>query len=249
MRSFRARATLFTGGLLVLSCVAALAGDVSFSASSGLATNYVWRGQRLSEGIVAQASATVGFKGFSAAVWTNYDFQGARWSEVDLTLAYAWELGPLTLEAGYNYMGFFDQRSQELFVSGSLDTVLNPTLAVYVDIDAGKGGFLQASVSHSFKLPSDATFDLGANVGFNLDNAYMGLDQSDAKFVGPYNAELQVGFTFPLGKGFSLVPSAACSIPLGDRAKHAIGSASVNGHSTTVYGGITLLWEKEGPRP
>ncbi|MBP7866466.1 MAG: hypothetical protein KA419_10990 [Acidobacteria bacterium] len=234
--------------LMTLCGVPALAGDVEFSASSAFLSNYVWRGQRLSEGFVGQESATVGYKGFSATFWSNYDFEGTRWSEVDLTLAYAWELGPLTLEAGYNYMGFFDQRSQELYVSGSLDTVLNPTLAVYVDVDAGKGGFLQAAVSHSFKLPRDATFDVGANVGFNLDNAYMGLDPSDEKFAGPYNAELQVGFTFPLGKGFSLVPTAACSIPLGDRAKHAIGAASVNGHSTTVYGGVTLNWEKEGPR-
>ncbi len=51
-------------------------------------SHFVWRGIRLSEGPVYQSSLTVRSRGFWFNVWGNFDFDLAKFSEIDATLAY-----------------------------------------------------------------------------------------------------------------------------------------------------------------
>jgi hypothetical protein len=223
-----------------------LAGDVEFEASSAVLSHYMWRGLRLSEGGVFQPSVTVGLKGFSANIWANYQFDPNRWSEVDFTGAYSGEKAKIKYEAGFvHYAVNEGLDSDEIYGSVGHSDILNPVFKIYVDVNAGKGSYLQAGLEPSVPLGKDFSLNFKAYAGYVLKNSYMGLNDAGGEFSNFYNADFQASLTIPLCKGLSLEPLLGYSTALSRNARQAIKNSSVSPHGQTLYGGATLTFSLE----
>lgn len=222
----------------------AASGDVSFD----LGSHYVWRGLRLSRGLVSQAEIDAEYKGFGAGIWSNYDpheyplESGSRRqvTETDVTVWYGRSWGPGALTGGVVY---YAQRggpdTTELFVAYELGVPLSPSATLYVDVDEGDGGFLLLAAAHSLPVSAALALEVGVEAGFNLKNGAMGTDEHDRAFAGPYHAEAWTGTSIPLGRGLSLSPRLAVSFPLSRRAGDAMAWSGYDGETRTcVYGSV-----------
>lgn len=140
----------------------------TYSFETTLASKFMWRGQRLTDGWNLQPSATLGVKGFSANLWGKYDLQAVsegdnyflrgnpdaplaggnglrgKFSEVDLTFTYARELSGVSMEAGtITYILPYNLSScpstTEIFAALSLDSVpLAPAARLSIDVDESR---------------------------------------------------------------------------------------------------------------
>ena len=239
------------GFLILLAAVLLLpqvlaAGDVEFEASGAIFSHYMWRGLRLSEGGVFQPSATVSSKGFSANIWANVQFDPGSLNEVDFTGSYAGEKGKFSYEAGFIHYGVNDGLdSDEIYGSVVHSNILNPSLAVYVDVHEGDGAYLQRGVEPSVPLGEEASLNFKAFAGYVLKNSYMGLNDAGREFSNLYNADFQVSLTLPLGRGFSFEPMIGYSTSLSRNARQAIKADSVSSRGESLYGGGTLTFSLE----
>jgi len=214
-----------------------------------LMSNYVWRGLRLSNGPVYQASVTLATKGFSFNAWGNYDFHQGRVSETDLTFSYTRTFKKISLETGFiHYAIIKEHDSDEVYVDLYADCPLQPELALYYDINLGTGAFLQASVGHSIKLSTRASLDLKASMGVVFQDGYMGVPDNEQEFNGLHNAEILVSCPIKLRDHWTLTMQAGASTPLSSKARQAIRNGSIwdraqgSFNSTIVYGGITVAF-------
>jgi len=223
---------------------------VSGAASVDLMSNYVWRGQKLSNSWVLQPSVGITYGGFGANIWGNYDNRleatssdsgHGEFNEVDFTLNYSRAIDKLTLTAGYIYYAFDGASdTQEVYLSAAYETLLSPALTVYYDYDEGNGAFIVASIGHSIALPKDMSLNLGALASYNINNKIMGFDKDGKDFSNFYNAEVSAGLNIPVTKAISITPKAAYSFALTSDSKAAISGVSDDGKKNILYGGINL---------
>ena len=231
--------------VLMVSAFATVAAaeDSKFSgyASVDVMSNYVWRGQKLSEGWVVQPSVGIAYGGFSTNLWANYDTKTDKHTETDLTLDYGMSFDKLGVNVGYIYYaldGYAD--TQEAYLSVSVDTILQPKITVYGDFDQGDGGFVVASIGHSIDLAKNVPFSVGASASYNINNKIMGPDKDGKAFSNFYNGEVSASIGIPITAHVSMTPKVAYSFALTDDAKNAIKSVNVGDSSSVVYGGVNL---------
>lgn len=221
----------------------------SGSASVDVFSNYVWRGQKLSNSWVIQPSVGITYGVFGASIWSNYDSDSkidegdshGEFNETDLTLSYTRSTGKWTFGAGYIYYALNNANdTQEFYVSAGYDMLLQPALTVYYDFDEGNGAFILASIGHSFEIAKDTNLNFGASAGYNIKNKVMGFDKDGKDFSNFYNAELSSSLDIPIWKSLSITPKIAYSFPLSNDAKEAIRSISDDGDKDIFYGGINI---------
>ncbi len=227
--------------LVPLVAVAEGAG-ASGSASWGVFSNYIWRGQRLSDRTVVQLDTSLAYKGASVGFWANYDTHVGEVTEVDYLATYSFSAGKAGLELGYIYYSLEGVNdTQEFYLSASYDVILAPSLTIYYDFDLGTGAFVTFSIGHSFSLPAGASLDLSALVSVNLKDEVLG------DFYNFYNAEAGIGVGVPLYGPVSLSLTGNVSVPLSGEAKDAIEVLSVNGalagSGINYYGGASVAME------
>jgi hypothetical protein len=230
--------------LLAAMAVPALAGDVSYGASAGVFSRYMWRGIRLSPGAVIQPAVGMGYRGFYAEVWSNINLEDAGWSETDLTISYSQSLVLADLEFGYIYYGVNDvEDSQEIYGKVSFHGPLEPSFAVYADIDSGKGAYFLGSVGHTLSFPGG--YELGGHlsVGYNCKDGWMGVKDDGTEMNNFHDGQLSLDGVIPLYKGVTLEPIVAYSFPLTDDAKQSMRNGGVDGGTSTFWGGATLRVE------
>jgi hypothetical protein len=222
---------------------------VSGNASVDVLSNYVWRGQKLSNSWVIQPSVGITYANFGANIWANYDSDSkidegdghGEISETDLTLNYSFSVEKWNFTAGYIYYAFTGANdTQEVYLSTSYSTLLNPTLTIYYDYDEGNGAFVIAAISHSFDVFKGSSLKLGASAGYNINNKVMGFDENGDDFSNFYNGELSAGLSIPITKAISITPKIAYSFPLSDDAEEAIKGISDDGDKDILYGGINV---------
>lgn len=230
--------------LLVLS-LTPLAGDTEVSGNACVFSRYMWRGLRLSDSGVFQAEGTIARRGFGITVWGNYDFDQTRINEVDLTINAVRTFGKFTVEAGFIHYGLVDAKdSDELYTSLSYDGwPVSPSVAIYIDVNAGKGAYLEAGLSRSVTLAPFVSFKLGGTAGFVIENSYMGTNERNEEFTNLFAADLFAALPFQIKPHISLEPKAGFSFPLSGDAKHAIKHFGFGSSATNFYAGITLNWE------
>lgn len=215
--------------------------ETSGYASVDIMSNYVWRGQKLSDSWVIQPSVGITYGGFGANLWANYDTDLNEHNETDLTLNYNFIVDKFSFDAGYIYYALDGaDDTQELYLSIGYDLLLSPTLTLYYDFDEGNGAFIVTSIGHSFDLGKNIPLDVGASASYNINNKVMGVDEEGNDFSNFYNGELYASVTFPVTKAFSIAPKVAYSFPLSNDAKEAISSISYDGDKDIFYGGINL---------
>ncbi|MEE9614121.1 MAG: TorF family putative porin [Thermodesulfobacteriota bacterium] len=248
-------------GFMAVSAGTARAFEASGEGGVDILTNYVWRGQNLvNDGMVLQPTLGITTdSGFGMNFWANYvtkkvdDTSGGEIhesgesTETDLTLNYGTSRGKVSLEVGYIHYDLKDvEDTQEVYFTLSYDTFLSPSLTYYHDFDEGNGGFLVASVGHSFGLPREMSLDLGASASYNFDNEIMGVDEDGDEFTDFYNGEVSAALNIPVTKNITIVPKLAYSFPLSndaDDAIEAINDASGTGTEEDVlYGGVGVYF-------
>jgi len=222
----------------------AVSPHVSGTASVGFFSNYVWRGQKLSNSYVIQPSIGITYKGFGANIWSNIDSDyddKVEHTETDFTVDYSFSIEKFSFDVGYIYYGLEGaEDTQEFYLSAGYDMLLNPTVTIYYDFDEGEGGFIVASVSHSFELTSDISLDLGASASYNLRNKVMGYDSNGDEFSNFYNGELSASMGIPVTEAITIEPVVSYSFPLSNDAEDALRAISDDGDDDILYGGLTI---------
>jgi hypothetical protein len=190
----------------MLSAGAAWAGEVTADVNTdvSLLSNYVWRGQNLGEDGVIQPNLSIGFGyGLSLGVWANYNIDDDRYSsshqvnEVDYTIDYSRDLGPVGISLGVIYYDFprtggFD--TQEWYAGVTANILLSPTLTVYRDFHEFDGTYIALGIGHDIELNEQAALSLGASLGWGSEsyhNGYFGVKDDS---LSDYNLSASVAF-------------------------------------------------------
>ena len=241
-----ATAVLVLGLALAPSSVRAegTAGTGSFS--TAFASRYIWRGQTLSKGVVAQPTVGITLGGFGANLWSNVDLNndeknddGIVMNETDLTLSYTVPIDKVSLTGGFIHYDFDGSDTQEFYLTTAVATLLNPTLSVYYDIDNGNGGFAVLALSQAIPV-GPVSLTAGGSLGLNLKDKAMGLTADGKSFSGLYYGELYLATSIKIFSHVSLDPRIAYSSAIGSDGKNAIASLSVDGKKDVFYGSIAI---------
>ena len=131
------------------------------------------------------------FEWFAAQKQLDPVSGGQNWQEVDYTLSWAYDIEPIssTLTLGWTFYAFPNAKqnnTNEWFVSidhndawmwkwlypDNEDGVLNPSLALYHDIDVGAGdaAWVEFGLSHEFEVADDLTITPSWTLG--IDHTY-----------------------------------------------------------------------------
>lgn len=200
------------GALLVMMMLGAGAADAAeVAADIDLYSAYVWRGITLNDGLVAQPSMDVSVDGFNFNVWGNFDIDDydntlddGEFSEIDLTLSYTAEAGPLSITGGcieYLYPATEAEivlGTREIYLDVSGEPADGFVLGVigYYDVDEVKDYYLTPYAGYSLAMDSGVSLDFGASCG------YAGKD-----FVRKVSGGVDSGFheyTVYLGAGYEV---------------------------------------------
>jgi hypothetical protein len=241
----------------ILGCVVAiLAGgvniaraedDVSVTLASDLLSKYVWRGQNIVDGWVLQPSASVGYKGLTASVWSSLDLTGdlvgkGQFSEVDLSVDYTHEfpgVEELSYSLGAIYYDFPNtgwDSTAEVYGGLTASVPLSPALRWYYDFADIDGSYFQLSLGHTIEKlhqwRDDCYCDLalGASLGYataGYNDGYFGVDESALN-----DLTLSAALPFCIGK-WTLKPVIAYSTMLDDDIRAATA------HSDNLWAGLS----------
>lgn len=225
---------------VLMSAGTAFGADVT--AAVDVNSAYVWRGMTFNDGVVMQPSLDVAEGGFGLNVWGNLDvddyddtLDSGEFSEIDLTMTYAIEAGPVGLTGGYIEYLFPTtdvggaEGTRELFIDAAIEPVDSFSLGVttYYDIDEVKDYYVNVYMGYGFELDCGLGIDLGASAG------YVGDDFSadgDAGF-NDYNIILGLGY------GINDMVSVSASLAYTDAIDDDVLITD-----TTFYGGAGVAF-------
>jgi uncharacterized protein (TIGR02001 family) len=218
--------------------------EVEGDAYVGFYDKYLWRGWDLSGSLpVIQGGADISTHGWTLSYWSNWQlktdeadgFKSGEATETDIIISYAHDFGDMLSVSVGNIWYQLDglQDTNEVFVGGTVNTLLSPTLTMYWDWDAcdEDGLFFTFDVSHSFELMEKLTLNLGALVSYNLHSDYAVSCERD--YSGFHNYELSVGFDYAINDQFTLSPSFVYSSGITDGAKDNIDTETLAGVTLT----------------
>jgi len=179
--------------LMVLMVCSGTAISADVTAAVDVNSAYVWRGITFNDGVVIQPSVDVAYKGFGFNVWGNIDgddynetLDKGEFSEVDLTLSYGFDAGPVGITAGYIEYLFptaasgGGEATSEIFISAGIGIEgFGAGIDVYRDIDEFKGTYACLSASYGFDLTEELSIEIGASAGYGDDKATGYRDELD----------------------------------------------------------------------
>lgn len=236
----------WVSGLLVIMVMLTAGTAVAAEVSGGvdLYSAYVWRGITFNDGLVVQPSMDVTAGGFNFNVWGNFDIDDydnslddGEFSEIDLTLSYTVEAGPLSITGGYIEYLFPTTDvggapgTREIFVDLSGEPadgfILGAT--AYYDIDEVEDYYLTPYVGYSLAINDEVSLDFGASCGYAGEDFALGGESGFHEY------------TFYLGAGYQM-DSVSLSALLGytdtmDKDVLPEDAADVN-----FFGGIGLSY-------
>jgi len=245
-------------------------GEIDLSVLSA----YIWRGYEQSrDSVVMQPAVTVGYKGFSLNVWGNLDTRpysaadnkyAANYTETDYTISYSKKFGILQVTPGYIYYGLgapyaggtAPLDSQELFLTLGLDTILQPTLTAYKEIDHYRQWYFLLGVSHTIEFNKIISLKLGASASYLLstdETTYAKYDSNSLPTTDKYNnfhdGTASVSLPIAVYKTLSVTPTVSYVFPLCDDARYEMRAYGKQGaanpsdrDSSYLYGGVTLSY-------
>ncbi|MFO7821751.1 MAG: TorF family putative porin [Lentisphaeria bacterium] len=216
---------------------------VELGAGVDVVSDYVWRGQLLTDDPVIQPSIDVGAHGFNFNAWGSIDMtdvnenggEDFRLQEVDYTLSYGFSPSEgVDLEVGaiyYDFPGTGFDSTQEVYLSAGLSSLpLSPTATVYYDIDEIEGVYANIGIGHTFELQEDLGLSLGASLGWGDEDynaGYFGVNDSGLNDLG-----LSASLDYTINENFSVSVYTAYSEMLDSDIEDAVAD------SDTLYGGI-----------
>jgi hypothetical protein len=161
--------------------------------------------------------------------WILYDFQPSH--EVDAEV-------PAGAVAGDTvHTRISDTKTQELYLTLGLDTLLKPTFSVYQEIEAGQAWYFQLGASHSFNVYKDWSLDLAGYVSYMHDQS----GPKDTHIGAFHDGNISAGLKIPINKYVWIKPNLQYSFPLSSSSARRIQESSMNGDNNNfVYGGLIL---------
>jgi hypothetical protein len=244
-------------------------GEIDLSVLSA----YIWRGYEQSrDSIVVQPAVTASYKGFSLNVWGNLDTRPysatdakyvANYTETDYTISYSKKFGILQVTPGYIYYGLgapyaggtAPLDSQELFLTLGLDTILQPTLTAYKEIDHYRQWYFLLGVSHTIEFNKVISLKLAASASYLLstdETTYAKYDSNSVATTDKYNnfhdGTASVSLPIAVYKTLSVTPTVSYVFPLCDDARYEMRAYGKQGdnpsdrNSSYLYGGMTLSY-------
>ncbi len=245
-------------------------GEIDLSVLSA----YIWRGyEQTRDSVVVQPAVTASYKGFSVNVWGNFDTRpysaadnkyAANYTETDYTISYSKKFGILQVTPGYIYYGLgapyaggtAPLDSQELFLTLGLDTILQPTLTAYKEIDHYRQWYFLLGVSHTIEFNKVISLKLAASASYLLstdETTYAKYDSNSLPTTDKYNnfhdGTASVSLPIAVYKTLSVTPTVSYVFPLCNDARYEMRAYGKQGaanpsdrDSSYLYGGITLSY-------
>jgi len=245
-------------------------GEIDLAALSA----YIWRGyEQTRDSVVVQPAVTANYKGFSLNVWGNFDTRpysatdanyAAKYTETDYTIFYSKKFGILQVAPGYIYYGLgapyaggtAPLDSQELFLTLGLDTILQPTLTAYKEIDHYHQWYFLLGVSHTIEFNKVISLKLAASASYLLStdaSTYAKYDSNSVATTDKYNnfhdGTASVSLPIVVYKTLSVTPTVSYVFPLCDDARYEMRAYGKQGaanpsdrDSSYLYGGVTLSY-------
>ena len=209
-------------------------GKPSFGIDAAYNSKYVSRGVVLTDDPVFQPGSSVTYGYFKASIWGNMDLTDVndnenQFNEADYTIDYTRPLNAtVNLSAGGIYYDFPNtdlNGTAEVYTGIGLNTLLNPSLKAYFDVDESDGCYVSASVSHSEPIREKLSLEIAASLGWgsakNNDFTF-GVPQA-----GMTDLAVTVGFPISLGK-LTVKPAATYAQAIDTKLRDAVGSDAGN---------------------
>lgn len=231
------------GVMVIIASFVRAETPVEFGGGADVVSDYVWRGQLLTDDPVIQPYIDVGAYGLNFNVWGSIDMtdinengdEDFRLQEVDYTLSYGFTpAAGLDLEAGaiyYDFPGTGFDSTQEVYLSAGLSSLpLSPTATVYYDVDEIDGLYANIGIGHTFELQEDLGLSLGASLGWGDEDynaGYFGVTDSGLNDLG-----LSASLDYTINENFSMSVYAGYSEMLDSDIEDAVAD------SDTLYGGV-----------
>jgi hypothetical protein len=172
---------------------------LSVSATLDVYSAYVWRGAVVNDRPVWQPAATVSYATgdygtFSGNVWGNFDMTDRRGhtkfagiNEIDYTLSYAIDVGPVSLSAGHIWYTFpsvtgssYGTSTREVYLTAQYNNdLVNPFVKAYYDYEYAEGFYVNAGVNKSIDISDQLSAGFEVSVGMadeDYMSAYFGSD-------------------------------------------------------------------------
>lgn len=239
-----AAAVLFTAG-------SAWAGEVTADVNTDVSilTDYVWRGQNYGEGGVIQPNLSIGFGyGLSLGVWANYNIDDDRYAsshqvnEVDYTIDYSRDLGPIGISLGAIYYDFprtGGADTQEWYVGATVNTLLSPSVTVYRDFHEIDGTYITLGIGHDLEVNDRTTLSFGAGLAWGNEayhNGYFGVKDDS---LSDYNVSLSLAYA--LSDKITVTPMVVYT-GLADDDLEDAAEAGFYDEDSNIYGGINVSY-------
>lgn len=227
--------------VMLMSTGVALAADVT--AAVDVNSAYVWRGITFNDGVVVQPSIDVAAGNFGINVWGNLDaddyddtLDSGEFSEIDLTMTYGIEAGPVGLTAGYIEYLFPTTEAggalgtREVFLDASLAPAdgISTGITAYYDFDEVEDYYLNVYMGYGMAMDSGLSIDFGASAGYAGDDV---------------SADGNAGFheyTLTLGMGYEISEMISVSATLG--YTDAIDDDVLPEQDVDVFGGAGVAF-------
>ena len=220
----------------LMSPVFALEAD--FSAS--YMTRYMFRGERLIDNAFASPKAALKSDNFELSALTIYDTKKKENFRNVYELTFKTQVKKVAVDVGFvRYDPKNGVDTNEFFAKAEWKGNWRPSLAVFFDFEKGSGKYVQAGFARAISSGKNEVL-IGTNIGFVMENGYMGLNKQGNEFTGLYDGEIYIKSSFKWGKHITVEPMIAYTMPLSQDGKEAIESLSINKESKNLYGGVTL---------
>jgi hypothetical protein len=234
--------------LIAFGCLAVTGAhgqDLEAWADFELYSSFVWRGQVLNPEPVLQPALSVSVAGLSFSVWGNLDLTDSNdlegeLNEIDLTLAYARELGRCELEAGfveYLYPVADGGSTSDVYLAVGLPgLLLEPRLSLFHDVGPVGGLYALLELAWSRQLATRSELELGLSAGWASARYNRAIFGHDGAALNDGN--VFASLTCDLGESFTLSSTVAYTWLL-DSAIEAGARASLP-EVERLWGGIGL---------
>jgi hypothetical protein len=232
--------------------------DLAVTGNVDLYSAYVWRGQIINDGPVAQPSLTVAKGPVSLNVWANYNIDGKDGnedtdvSETDFTFSYTipdssdnFDINVGAIHYALSNSGATNASDDttELFVSSTFNNIiLTPVASLYYDADEAEGWYGSLALAQGFEISDALTAEVGGSVGIgesSYNDYYFG--KSGAS-MNDYN--VYVSASYAVTEDLSLGAKLAYTMLDGAVADEAKDKTKGGfGADNTLWGGVTLSYQ------
>ncbi len=232
--------------------------QIGVSLDLPVVSSYVWRGMEINDDWVLQPSLTLDYKGFSFNLWGNMDLsnfgedycsytsdcdsRAGQFTEIDLTIAYNHSFDKFTLGVGlidYLYPNWDNSSdTQEVYLSGSFDVLLQPSLSIYYDFNALDAFYANFAIGHSFSFNDNLGLDLSSSIGYGDSDYNAGsFGSADSAFV---DFNIGVSLPYKATDNIAIIPMLTVTTLLDSDIQDSIENNAYGNDDTYVYGGVNV---------